>query len=61
MLKSFAHSEEIKIELTQDVVKVAITEANRGESHLFVRKTFYNEIPPMNEKLVKLIVEACQR
>lgn len=42
MLRSFVHAEEVRIELQQDLVNVKITENNRGESHLFVRKTFYN-------------------
>ena len=61
MLKSFAHGQEVKIQLAQEVVKISITELNRGESHLFIRKTFYNEITPMNEKLVNLIVDNCER
>lgn len=59
MLKSFAHGQEVKIDLLPDNVRINITEANRGESHLYVRKTFYNEVTAMNEKLINLIVGAC--
>jgi len=59
MLRSFAHGQEVKIDLLADNVRINITEANRGESHLYVRKTFYNEVTAMNEKLINLIVGAC--
>lgn len=56
MLKSFRHGEEIRIELAKNLVKIVIIEQNRGESHLFVRKAFYNEVDKMNKKLSDLVV-----
>ena len=42
MLKSFLHGEQIRIELSQNLVKIIIIENHHEQDYLFNRKKFYN-------------------
>lgn len=61
LLKSFNHSQSMRLEIQANEVKMIVNQKIREEETLFVRKKFFNQVDKMNENISKFISDFCER